>query len=332
MTEEVEEVTLPEITIEADADDPNGDNDDYNDDFNQNGLIELYEVDWRDISHLDWERIDYSSIDWENIDAILITDLPDAYGSSIEDEIAARIAIQSMGKVASDFFAGLLNVRDPGFHASGVATLNDVMDRIAIESVRNNLSRAQFNTIVDRLGYINGAIAIGLEAPEVIQAWEAEGFDAAMHQFVGAVSSAVGGYVGATVGAFIALKLAAFLAAPQLLAAAGIVVTTGAFGYALSNISEFFVERYYNFLAEELSSYSAQEVSFEFSFIETDLGLAVQFEADPRMSIVQLSNTSSSNLNLDAESYDGAIGDARANVLSANGHSRSVQISGGGGG
>ena len=65
--------------------------------------------------------------------------------------------------------------------------------------------------------------------------------------------------------------------------------------------------------------------------VDTALGYEIQFEAGGKLSIAELEGKASANLNLDIEALDGAVGDARANVLSANGHSRAVQISGGDG-
>lgn len=63
--------------------------------------------------------------------------------------------------------------------------------------------------------------------------------------------------------------------------------------------------------------------------VETDLGYEIQFEAGGKLAIAELAGKSSANLNLDTAALDGAIGDDRANSLSARGHSRSVQIEGG---
>lgn len=63
--------------------------------------------------------------------------------------------------------------------------------------------------------------------------------------------------------------------------------------------------------------------------VETDLGYEIQFEAGGKLSIADLAGKTSPHLNLDTAVLDGAIGDDRANNLSAQGHSRSVQIEGG---
>lgn len=65
--------------------------------------------------------------------------------------------------------------------------------------------------------------------------------------------------------------------------------------------------------------------------IETELGYEIQFESGGKLSIADIEGKASANLNLNTAVLDGAIGDARANNLSASGHSRSVQIGGGAG-
>ncbi len=65
--------------------------------------------------------------------------------------------------------------------------------------------------------------------------------------------------------------------------------------------------------------------------VETVLGYEIQFEAGGKLAIAELEGKSSANVNLDAGVLDGAIGDARNNLLTAFGHTRSVRISGGDG-
>lgn len=62
--------------------------------------------------------------------------------------------------------------------------------------------------------------------------------------------------------------------------------------------------------------------------VKTSLGYEVHFEAGGKLAIAELEGKSFANVDLDAEALDGAVGDARANNLSAFGHSRSVQIVG----
>lgn len=66
-----------------------------------------------------------------------------------------------------------------------------------------------------------------------------------------------------------------------------------------------------------------------FRRVDTALGYEIQFEAGAKLAVAELAGKASANLNLDEEALDGAIGDDRANSLSANGHSRAVQIDGG---
>ncbi|MCX7300865.1 MAG: hypothetical protein NTX73_10925 [Rhodobacterales bacterium] len=65
--------------------------------------------------------------------------------------------------------------------------------------------------------------------------------------------------------------------------------------------------------------------------VETDYGYAIEFETgeELRYGVVK-EGVGSANINLDTLVLDGATGDSRANILIATGHSRSVQISGGG--
>ncbi|MCX7300867.1 MAG: hypothetical protein NTX73_10935 [Rhodobacterales bacterium] len=66
--------------------------------------------------------------------------------------------------------------------------------------------------------------------------------------------------------------------------------------------------------------------------VETDYGYAIEFETgeELRYGVVK-EGVGSANINLDTLVLDGATGDSRVNILSATGHSRSVQISGGDG-
>ncbi|PYE80579.1 Ca2+-binding RTX toxin-like protein [Pseudoroseicyclus aestuarii] len=65
--------------------------------------------------------------------------------------------------------------------------------------------------------------------------------------------------------------------------------------------------------------------------VEMEGGYGIKFENGTTKRYAVLNNSGSANINLDTAALDGATGDARPNVLTAQGHSRSVQISGGGG-
>lgn len=65
--------------------------------------------------------------------------------------------------------------------------------------------------------------------------------------------------------------------------------------------------------------------------IDTAYGYKIEFETGEELRYGELAGTGLADLDLDALALDGAIGDDRANNLTAVGHSRTVQISGGDG-
>ena len=65
--------------------------------------------------------------------------------------------------------------------------------------------------------------------------------------------------------------------------------------------------------------------------VETANGYEIQFEDGETLRYKELDGSGSADVNLDALVLDGAVGDLRANVLTAANHTRSVQISGGAG-
>lgn len=65
--------------------------------------------------------------------------------------------------------------------------------------------------------------------------------------------------------------------------------------------------------------------------VTTALGYAIEFESGESYQYAVLDGTGSADVDLDLNALDGATGDDRHNELSAQGHSRSVQISGGAG-
>jgi Ca2+-binding RTX toxin-like protein len=65
--------------------------------------------------------------------------------------------------------------------------------------------------------------------------------------------------------------------------------------------------------------------------VETSIGYAIEFENGEALNYAVQDGTGSTDINLDALVLDGVAGDDRANYLTAQGHSRSVQIAGGAG-
>ncbi len=65
--------------------------------------------------------------------------------------------------------------------------------------------------------------------------------------------------------------------------------------------------------------------------VETDIGYNIAFEAGPTLRYAVMDGTGSANLDANGENLDGVVGDARANRISASGHSRDVALSGGDG-
>ena len=65
--------------------------------------------------------------------------------------------------------------------------------------------------------------------------------------------------------------------------------------------------------------------------VETSSGYMIEFEAGGTLRYVTLDGTGAADVDLTAGNVDGAVGDVRDNVLSAQDHIASVQISGGAG-
>lgn len=63
--------------------------------------------------------------------------------------------------------------------------------------------------------------------------------------------------------------------------------------------------------------------------VETDLGYPIEFESGVQYHYAELDETTAADVNLNTMNLDGAVGDARDNVLDAMGHLRSVGMSGG---
>lgn len=63
--------------------------------------------------------------------------------------------------------------------------------------------------------------------------------------------------------------------------------------------------------------------------VETELGYSIEFESGVQYHYAELDETTAADVNLNTMNLDGAVGDARDNVLDATGHLRSVGVSGG---